>query len=399
MAKRGNGEGTIRKDEARKRWEGRVTIGRNAAGKVVRKKVTGRTRAEVVDRMKELADAADAGREMMPRTLSVERFLEDWLDNVLPGTVAPVTEAQYRQTTRLYIVPNVGRKQLRTLQPRDVTGMLRNMEADGLSANSQRLARAVLRRALRWAEINGYVSRNVAALAHAPKVQQKEGKALTPEQARTLLTYLADTSRGTEVPATPARLEAAITVALSLGLRRAEVLGLAWSDLELDTDPKRLTVRYSVKRIKGTGLVRTEPKTRQSRRTIHLPAPVAASLKRHRVRQAEERLKAGDLWDTLPLDADLVFRTETGEAIDPNNFGRDVRKATKGAGLPGSWSPHSLRHSAASLLLAQGVPLKVISEVLGHSSIRVTADVYSHLMEPAKVEAADAMTEALWGEA
>jgi len=384
MAKRANGEGTVRYDKDRKRWEGRVTV-RLENGKPIRRKVTGATKAEVRKRMQEVADAAEEGREVLRRTLTVGTFLNDWLDNVLPGTVASATEAQYRQLARLYVLPHLGRKQLKTLQPRDVTLMLRAMEKEGKSSNSRRLARAVLRRSLRYAEVNGYVTRNVAALADAPRVEAKEGKALTAEQARQLL----ETLRGD-------RLEAAITVALSLGLRRSELLGLSWRDVDLESSPATLTVRQALKRTPA-GLVLEQPKTRQSRRTIHLPAPAVAALKRHRAKQAEERLKAGDLWQPAPDNADLLFRTEIGTAIDPNNFGRAVRQLCKAAGIPGTWSPHALRHSAASLLLAQGVPLKVVSEVLGHSSIRVTADVYSHLIDDAKTEAADAMATALWG--
>lgn len=388
MGRRAKGDGTIRENKTRGRWEARVQVGVTPEGKRIRKMVTGRTQNEVLTRMRQLQRSADEGLDLAPGTVTVGAFLEDWLDNILPGAVTQATEDQYRQVVRLYVIPAVGRKKLKTLQPRDVTLMLRDMADRGLSSNTQRLARAVLRRALRWAETNGNVTRNVAALADAPRVQSREGKALTVEQARKVLATAEDH-----------RLEAAFTVALSLGLRRSELLGLAWPDLDLDATPPALTIRRSLKRHRGAGLVLEEPKTRRSRRTIHLPGPVAASLKRHRAKQAEERLKAGELWQSTPDDVDLVFRTATGEAIDPNNFGRAVRQLCKDAGIPGTWSPHSLRHSAASLLLAQGVPLKVISEVLGHSSIKVTADVYSHLIDEAKTEAADAMTTALWGEA
>lgn len=394
--RRPKGSGTY--NEKRQRWETTITVGR-VDGRQVRKKVTGRTQKELAARKAELLAAVSEGRELKRRDLTVGGFLSNWLDNVLPGTVARATEDQYRQIVRLYVEPAVGHKNLRTLQPADVTRMIRNMDDRGLSTNSQRLARAVLRRALRSAEVEGVTNRNVAALAYSPKVQSSEGKSLSPAEARSLLEYLADTGDDETGEPTPHRLEAAFAVALSLGLRRGEVLGLAWSDLELDRSPATLTVRNAVKRHQGRGLVLEPPKTRQSRRTVHLPAPAVDALRRHRARQAAERLAAGEFWTARPLGADLVFRTEAGDAIDPNNFGRAVRAACKDAGITGSWSPHSLRHSAASLLLAQGVPLKVVSEVLGHSSIRVTADVYSHLMEPAKAEAADAMTAALWGEA
>lgn len=382
-SRRARGSGYYRED--RKRWEGRFTIGYDDDGKQIRKTVTGRTKKEMEDRFKELVKASNEGREPAPRKLTVKDFMNDWLDNVLPGTVAGATEEQYRQTTRLYIIPHLGSKRLATLQPRDVTVMLNKLAKDTKSANTQRLARAVLRRALRSAEIDGIVTRNVAALANAPKLSQGDGKALIPKQAKQLLAHIAGD-----------RSEAAITVALSLGLRRAELLGLTWDDLQLKKKPARLTVRRALKRRRGVGLVLEEPKTARSRRTIHLPDPVKDALLRHRDTQADERAKAGDAWNESPFNVDLVFRTELGEPIDPNNFGRLVRKACRDAKLPGSWGPHALRHSAASLLLAQGVPLKTISEVLGHSSIKVTADVYAHLMDDAKTEAAEAMTSALW---
>lgn len=402
MAKRANGEGSIRYDKSRKRWEGRVTVAMEN-GKPIRRKVTGPTKAEVRKRMQEVADAAEEGREVLRRTMTVGTFLDDWLDNVLPGSVSRGTETNYRNIANYYIKPKIGRKQLKTLQPRDVTLMLRSMEQEGLSGNSRRLARSVLRRALRWGEVNGYVTRNVAALADAPQVYTKEGKALTAEQARQLLDYMKTgkpnagfTKAEERKRAIAGRLEAAITVALALGLRRGELLGLSWDDINLESTPPTLTVRQALKRTRD-GLILEQPKTRESRRTVHVPAQAVASLKRHRVKQTEKRLRAGDLWQSAPSDADLVFRTELGTAIDPNNFARAVRQICEDAGLPGTWSPHALRHSAASLLLAQGVPLKVVSEVLGHSSIRVTADVYAHLLDETKTEAADAMSTALWG--
>lgn len=410
---RANGEGGIWHDEKRGRWVGTVTVGYDtttaADGRITkrqkRKTVTGKTRRQVADRLRELHGAVDAGQEPAPRDLTVGRFLEDWLANVLPGSVTKGTQTNYANIVRLYLLPLIGQKRLRILTARDVTVMLRTLEqewtdADGktrqpVSPNTRRLARSVLRRALRWAEAEGMVARNVAALADGVKVGTREGKALTAEQARTFLTYLADTSRGEVSPPTPERLAAAYTVALSLGLRRGELLALTWDDVDLDGDPARVTVRQALKRQQG-GLVLEEPKTRQSRRTIHLPASVVASLRRHRVAQAAEQLKAGELWEPLPLGADLVFRTEIGTAVDPDNFRNLTYRLTTGAGI-GRWSPHQLRHSAASLLLAQNVPLKVISEVLGHSSIRITSDVYAHLLDEAKAEAATAMECALWG--
>lgn len=407
---RANGEGGVRQDKRRGRWVGTVTVGFEevvgADGLVrrrqVRKSVTGRTKAEALDRMRELQRAVDAGQDPAPRDLTVGRFLDMWLDDVLPGSVAPSTEQQYRDVVRLYVKPHLGQKRLRTLQARHVVVMLRQLEEEGRAGNTRRLARSVLRRALRWAEAEGMVARNVAALADGVKVGAPEGRTLTPDQARLLLAHVAGE-----------RHEAAFAVALALGLRRGELLGLSWSDLALDTTPPRLTVRRSLIRVKGKGLVLDDTKTAKSRRTVHLPAPVVSALKAHRARQAEDRLRAGVGWTERPLGADLVFRTPAGKAIDPDNFRKLVYDVTAVAFTPEDerpadptgpwptqyrWSPHELRHSAASLLIAQGVPLKIVSETLGHASIRITSDVYGHLFDDAGAIAADAMTAALWAD-
>lgn len=382
---RSNGEGAVYQDKARRRWVGTATVGYDGDGKQVRRSVTGRTKGQVVERMRELQGAIDQGQDPAARDLTVARFLATWLDDVLPGSVAASTERQYRDVVRLYVVPTIGQKRLRTLQARDVARMLRQLDEEGRSPNTRRLARSVLRRALRWAEAEGMVARNVAALANGVKVGRSDGRTLTPDQARQLLAHL-----------TGDRLEAAFAVALALGLRRGELLGLSWEDVTLDATPPRLTVSRNLTRVAGRGLALDETKTAGSRRTVHLPSPVVAALRTHRARQAEERLVAGPGWTERPLGADLVFRTPFGTPTDPDNFRNHCYRITEAAGL-GRWSPHELRHSAASLLIAQGVPLKLVSEALGHGSIRITADVYGHLFDDAGAVAADAMTEALWG--
>lgn len=383
MGKRSNGEGSVRWNATRGRYEGRVTVA-YVDGIQQRRMVTGRTKGDVLRRMRELAAATEAGESPAARDLTIASFLTTWIDDVLPGTVARTTEDSYRYIVDHYLVPKLGRKRLVSLTARDVALMLRALEADGLSPNTRRLARSVLRRAIRYAEQEGMVARNVAAIADGVKVPAPEGRAMTAEQARQLLTHLQGH-----------RLEAPVTVAM-LGLRRGELLGLTWDDLDLDATPARLTVRRALKRIRGIGLVVEEPKTRQSRRTIHVPAPVVEVLRRHRQRQVTERLAAGSAWTAEPLGYDFIFRTEGGEQLDPDNFRNALYRATEAAGI-GRWSPHALRHSSATLMLAAGVPLEVISEVLGHSSIRVTSDIYAHLQEPAKTIASDALGATLWG--
>lgn len=390
---RRNGDGGIWEEKARGRWVGTLTVGFDVDGRQQRRKVTGKTRADVVKKLDELKRLTADGLSPAPAELTVARYLDRWLE-VPPRKLRPLTVVNYRNVVRLYIVPTIGQVRLRSLTPEHVDRMVHDL-ANGnpdanpprkpVSANTQRNARNVLSRALRQAERDSLVPRNVARLSDGVHVPRAEKRSLTVEQARTLLDHVAGT-----------RLEGPITLALSLGLRRGELLGLSWDDLSLDDDVYRLTVRRTIKRLPGVGLVLDEPKNKTSVRTVMLSPQLAAVMRAHRVRQVEERLRAGEVWHDRPLGADLVFRTEDGRAIDPDNFRNRMYRVTVDAGI-GRWSPHELRHSAASLLIAQGHDLKRTSELLGHSSIRVTADVYGHLFDEGKAETAAVMAEVLWG--
>ena len=409
MAQGRPGEVTPVYREDRQRWEARVTIRLDADGKPVRRMFTGRTRKEVADRVKAAIRAKDDGIVPASRTMTVGKWLDIWLDDLVPGTVAAGTLENYRTLARIYIRPEVGRVALVDLQPRDVTRMVRKVAAAGKSANTQRLVRATLVRALKRAEREGLVPRNVAALSDGVRIGTPEGRSLTVEQAVQLLdavsgnraeaafvlAVLGDRMTREQVvelldATTGDRLAAAYTVALTLGLRRGELLGLTWADLDLDADSPTALVRRQLKREGGEGLVLGEQKTRQSRRRLHLSPRTLSALAVHRMLLDAEAKVVGNAWPTAPLGADLIFRTPLGTPVDPDNFTSNVRRTT--AGLFGeSWSPHTLRHSAASLLLADGVGLKIISEVMGHSSTRITADVYAHLMDEAGSVAAESM--------
>lgn len=236
------------------------------------------------------------------------------------------------------------------------------------------------------------MQRNVAAISQPPRISQPEGRSLTVDQARALL----DAARGEQ-------LEAAYLLLLSYGLRRGELLGLAWADLDLDA--RTLAVRQAVRKRKaargddgtyagGTSsrIELAELKTRRSRRTLFLTEGAIEALQSHRANQAIERAEAGALW----VDSGLIFTSVIGTPMDPDNFAKQFVRLCGSAGL-GHWHPHEARHSAASVMLAQGVPLEVVSEVLGHSSIYITKDVYGHLTEGAKRDAAERMTGALLG--
>jgi integrase len=223
-----------------------------------------------------------------------------------------------------YLVPTIGFVRLARLSPADVSGMLATMEAAGYAPETRRIARAVLRRALRRAEQEGILIRNVAAIADGVKIPHREGRTLTPEQAKTFLQAV----KGD-------RLEAAYVIALALGLRRGELLGIAWSDLELARPMPLIRIRRQLLRHSGQGVLLADLKTAGSRRTLHLSQPIVDQLRNHRERQLDET-NACRIWRNSD---NLVFTSTIGTPLDPEAFGRTVPRICKRAGL-GHWSIH-----------------------------------------------------------
>jgi integrase len=287
-------------------------------------------------------------------------LLDKWMtESVAPRTESPNTLAGYRWAVDLHLKPGLGTKRLRALTPDDVDALLRHKFESGLSHSSVTRLRSALASALRYGERYGYVGRNVAQLVDLPRAVQREGRSMTLDEARALL----DAAKGE-------RLEAAIKCGLMLGLRPGELLGLCWSDVDLERG--RLTVRRSLKR-ENNQLRLGKPKTARSIRTLDMPAAVGDALRTHKTRQARERLAAGSLW----VDMDLIFATEVGTPFDPSNLRRDFSRMTTRAGI-GHWHPHEMRHSAASLLSHSGVPIESVADVLGHANIRTTSAIYRH---------------------
>jgi integrase len=358
-------------------------------GKRQRKYVTGSTQAEALTKLRKVQRESEAG-VVSDDQITVGQFLTRWIETNLPGNVAGSTLDDYAHTVRLHLDPPLGHKKLSKLTVAEVDALWAAKRKKGYKPNTIRIMRAVLRRALAQAEREGLITRNVAALSQPPRLAQPDGRALTVEQASALLDAARDD-----------RLEVAYLLMLSYGLRRGEMLGLAWADF--DPKGRTLTVRHAVTRRKSSrgddgtyagGVASrvelSELKTRRSRRVLFLTPGIVEALQRHADQQRAERANSVGLWS----DHGLIFTSSIGTPIDPDNFAKHFVRLAKAAGL-GHWHPHEARHSAASVMLAQGVPLEVVSEILGHSSIYITKDVYGHLAEGMKRDAAERMAAAL----
>jgi integrase len=300
-----------------------------------------------------------------------------WLDTIASRKVRPSTLAGYRTCVNR-ITRHLGHHRLDRLQPEHLEAFYTRLEADGLSPTTALLHHRVTSRALKVAMQRGRVTRNVATLVDAPTARRDEVQPLTAAEARRILDVAGELPNGTRW-----------SVALALGLRQGEALGLLWDSVDLDSGT--LTVRRALQRQAGKGLVLVEPKSRAGRRAIKLPDPLREALRAHRVRQTEQRLAAGTLWK----DRDFVFCQKTGRPIDARRDWLDWKALLKAAGIRDA-RLHDARHTAATLLLQQGVPARVVMEILGHSQISLTLGTYSHVVPELAHEAAERMGDALW---
>lgn len=305
---------------------------------------------------------------------TVGEYLDFWLEEVARNDVAHRTYHNYRSQIENHIRPAFGRQKLKALGLEDVERLYGSMTASGCSPTTVRYAHAVLRRALGRAVVRGLVPRNVAEGASLPRLVEKEKRILTPEEAKRLL----KAARGE-------RLEALFLAALTCGLRQGELLALRWE--EVDLEAPKITVRRQLQRSRdGSGMIVVPTKNKKSR-AIRPGSAAVEALGAHRQRQAEEMTAARGLWK----DPGLVFATTIGTPLDASNLvARDFKPLLQRAGLP-IIRFHDLRHGCGSLLLSEGVPVKVVQEILGHSSMSITMDVYAHVLPDMQERAAAAM--------
>jgi len=385
-------------DSPARAWRIQVTIGRNLLGK---RKVITRTfpkKKQAEDEARRLEGLKNMGGLGEPSRDPLAKYLNGWAKTVAKPRLRARTFADYEGILTRYIfsppegAPLLGSVKMHQLSPEAIQTLYTWLsEERGLSPRTIASLHAVLRSALNHAASTGAIARNPARYAKPPKQVRKEMKAMNEEEAMTFL------KAAEEDPHYPLWV-----LLISTGLRPGEALGLEWTDLEVD----RLRVQRSLTRQGVKGWELTEPKTARGRRTVVLPPMVLDALQGQRTRQAEKRLKAGPHW----TDHGLIFTTPLGEPLEQTNiYQRNFRPILEKAEL-GFWegegenrtfkhgfNMYSLRHTAASLALRAGNNVKVVSAMLGHASVVLTLDTYTHLVETQQEEEAESMQRVLGG--
>jgi len=368
MARRGHGEGSIyRRNDGR--WTAAVTLENRK-----RKTFYGKTRKEVQDKLNAALHEQKQGTLAIGPQQTLGAYLERWLEQVCKLTMKPNTYKAYRSAVNCHLKPSLGHIKLQKLSVEHLQAFFAQKQ-ERLKPRTLAYIQSALNSALSNAVKWGLVSRNVASLVALPHAERYEGQVLTVDQAHKLLAV----ARGS-------RLDVLLLVALTTGMRRGELMALHWSDLDFGTGI--LQVRRNLARVTGMGYVEGEPKTKSGRRKIVLSGVVLEALKEHRERQNQARIKVGDRWQ----ERGLMFCSIYGGFFNPDYVSHLFKELLKKAGLP-DVRFHDLRHSVATVLLAAKVDLKVVSELLGHSSVAITADIYAHVLPEMQQEIVDKMED------
>jgi len=386
MTKRANGEGTVRQ-RANGTWEARLTYTDPDTGQLKRTSFYAPTAKAARKKMNDAQDRLDAGAPVKDASSTVGDWLAHWRATSLAASDRKEsTRALYAALCRKHLeAPPFGAIPLDKLRPSDVEAPVLTMRAktkpaaeDGaepvraLSDSTIRQTYTVLRAALDGAVRDGLLARNPAGQVKRPGVQRGEARHLDADGVAAVL-------KAAEM----SRYHPALALIASTGLRKGETLALRWDRVDLDAGT--LKVAATIGRISGR-LVISEPKTARARRTVPLSPSVVAMLRKHRTEQKADRLRAGNQW----IDTGLVFTTELGTPVDPRNLLRVIEVASKAAGVEGV-GVHTLRHSAAVSWLESGVHIKAVADLLGHSSIAITGDVYGHTSDDTARAAVDGL--------
>lgn len=393
-----NGASSIYQDAAGA-WHGRVTMGTRDDGRTDRRHVRGKTRTEITRKVKALEKERDSGTiRKAGRVWTVEQWLTHWVENIVAPSVRDTTLAGYRVAVRVHLIPGVGAHRLDKLEPEHLERLYVRMQRGGSAAATAHQVHRTVRTALGEAVRRGHLARNPAALAKPPRLTEVEVEPYSVADVKRILAA-ADESRNS----------ARWAVALSLGLRQGEALGLKWSDLDLPAG--RLVVLRSRQRPRwehGCGgkcgkdrggycpervAIRAETaetKSRNGRRVIGLPTELVVLLQRHRVEQDRERKAAAQLWE----DGGWVFASPTGRALHPRTDYTNWKGLLLAAGVR-EGRLHDARHTAATVLLVLGVPQRAVMDLMGWATSDM-AKRYQHLTDEVRADIAEKVGGLLW---
>ncbi|MGW7354208.1 tyrosine-type recombinase/integrase [Streptomyces sp. NPDC054784] len=388
------------------RWHARVPMGYKDNGERYRRHITRKSENELKDEVGRLEKQRDQGTAQQPGKLwTVEKWLWHWVENIAKPTVSENSYDGYEVAVRVHLVPGVGKHRIDRLQPEHMESLYRRMQKNGSAPGTVHQAHRTARTALGEAVRRGYAMKNAVALAKPPRIEEPEEE-IEPYSVEEVQSLLIEVNKR--------RNSARWMLALALGLRQGETLGLRWSDVDLDSEylklrRNRLRPKYAhgCREAAHCGRkagycpdrkqVRRETKntkSRAGRRAVPLPGPLVLMLRSHREAQARERDAAGNLW----VESDYVFTKPLGGPLSPNTDYHDWKRLLDDAGVRDA-RLHDARHTAATVLMLLGVPDRVIDQIMGWepgTSVRMRAR-YLHVPDAMLKDVARKLAEAIWG--
>jgi integrase len=365
--RRGNNEGCIyrRKDGL---WCAQVSL----SGRRITK--YGKSQKECRDWVKQMLVKIDGGLTYDGSQLTLERYAAQWLGGKGLSR-KPSTVDNYRRDMERFILPALGKLRLQNIQPAHIRQLYLRMQAEGRGARTIQLVHITLHCALAQAVKEGLIGRNPLDAVERPKVETQQFQIFTEEQARQFL-----------IAAAGSKYEAVFYLALTTGMRKGELLGLMWTDL--DWDKGVLLIQRQLQQAGSTSAVLAPPKTRAGRRAIKLGHGALAQLDAHRKRQEMAKAFAGEKWQ----ESGLIFTSGIGTFLDQSKISREFKRILEKAGLP-NIRFHDLRHTSISFLLDMNTPVNTVQIRAGHSKASVTMDIYGHAMARSQEEAAERIEE------
>lgn len=364
--KAAKGGGTIRQRKDG-RWEARYTVGRDpGTGKQVQRSVYGSTQKEVRQKLAQAVAAIDSGTYQAPNKITVSAWMQEWLTTFCEGKIKPLSYQTYAGLIKNHINPAIGAVGLQAVKGADIQKLYNGMTKAGLSGKLVRNVSAVLHKSFNMAIKQGIIRANPCDSAELPKIERHEIKPLSDAEIPLFLAAIDGSS-----------MRNAYALCLFAGLREGECLGLSWK--QVDFQRGRITVSQQLQQRKTGGcMYYIAPSTKSGKpRTIEPPPVAFEYLRAEKARQAENRLKAGPIWDNPD---DLVFTNESGRHYAILTFYKNFKKIAASIGRPDA-RPHDLRHTAATVAIASGADIKSVQDMLGHATASFTLNVYAHTSE------------------